>query len=97
MHANRCLFVHVPKGEADKSFVQHSLSSLFNSLMMSKTVILLGTLRVLFLYVHPANFPLGRFKKFFIVLNGMQRIALCRALSPFSVAVLTFKAGLSVF
>ena len=85
MHANRCLFVHVPKGEADKS------------LMMSKTVILLGTVRVLFLYVHPPNFPLGRFRTFFIVLNGMQRIALCRALSAFSAAVLIFKAGLSVF
>ena len=69
--------------EANRSFVQHGLSSLFDSLMMNKTVILLGALRVLFLYVHPPNFPFGRFKRFFIVLNGMQRIALCRALFSF--------------
>ena len=65
----------MPKEEADKSFVQHGMSSLFNSLM-----ILLGALRVLFLYVYHPNFPLERIKRFFIVLNGMQRIALCRAL-----------------
>ena len=67
-------FVHVPKEEADKSFVQHGMSSL---------LILLGALRVLFLYVYHPNFPLERIKRFSIVLNGMQRIALCRALFSF--------------